>query len=236
MGNVLKKILVVEDESAIREFILINLKRAGYTVTESSCGEDALKLFGEDPSFDVVILDIMLPGVDGVAVCKEIRKINAEVGIIILSAKTQEIDKVTGLMVGADDYVSKPFSPSELIARVDSLYRRVAIAKTRVENNFKEKITLGDFTLNIRNRTLSKNSKVIDITQVEFQILEYFFSNPNTPLSRTSILRRVWGENHDGEEKIVDVNIRRLRMKIEDNPSFPKHIVTVWGMGYRWDE
>lgn len=232
----MKKILVVEDEDTIRDFIVINLNRAGYDVSECSCGEDALKLYNEGPHFDVVILDVMLPGINGISVFKEIRKLSSEVGIIILSAKAQEIDKVTGLMVGADDYVSKPFSPSELVARVDSVYRRVAISNTRKENNFKEKIKLGDFTLNIKNRSLTKNSNIIELTQVEFQILEYFFSNPNTPLSRSSILKRVWGEHNESDEKIVDVNIRRLRMKVEDNPSYPKHIVTVWGLGYQWNE
>ncbi len=232
----MKKILVVEDENTIRGFIVINLNRAGYDVEEACNGEEALRSYREGKNFDVVILDIMMPGIDGMTVCKELRKLSSEVGIIILSAKTQEIDKVTGLMVGADDYVSKPFSPSELVARVDSVYRRVAISQTRSENNFKEKLKIGNFTLNVKDRNLLKGAELVILTQVEFQIMEYFFSNPGTPLSRASILKRVWGEKYEGDEKIVDVNIRRLRMKIEDNPSSPQHIVTVWGLGYRWDE
>lgn len=232
----MKKILVVEDEEAIREFVIINLERAGYEVTEASCGEDALKIYEEDDSFDVVILDIMMPGIDGITVCKALRKKSLELGIILLSAKTQEMDKVTGLMMGADDYITKPFSPSELVARVDSVYRRVALASMRAENKFKEEIKSGEFTLNMRNRTLLKNQKLIELTQVEFQIMEYFFSNPSTALSRTDILNHVWGTEHAGEEKIVDVNIRRIRMKIEDDPSIPRHIVTVWGLGYKWEE
>lgn len=232
----MKKILVVEDEEAIREFVIINLERAGYEVTEASCGEDALKIYEEDDSFDVVILDIMMPGIDGITVCKALRKKSLELGIILLSAKTQEMDKVTGLMMGADDYITKPFSPSELVARVDSVYRRVALASMRAENKFKEEIKSGEFTLNMRNRTLLKNQKLIELTQVEFQIMEYFFSNPSTALSRTDILNHVWGAEHAGEEKIVDVNIRRIRMKIEDDPSIPRHIVTVWGLGYKWEE
>ena len=153
----------------------------------------------------------------------------------MLTAKTQEMDKVSGLMIGADDYVTKPFSPSELVARVDALYRRIAIAEMREENNFKEEIKSGEFLLNLRNRALSKSGRVIDLTQVEFQIMEYFFSNPGKALSRTDILTHVWGEAYYGEEKIVDVNIRRLRMKIEDQPSTPRHIVTVWGLGYKWE-
>lgn len=232
----MKKILVTEDEQAIREFIIINLQRAGYNVVEADCGEVALEKFEEDPdSFDIAILDIMMPGIDGFTVCKELRKKSSTIGIIMLTAKTQEMDKVSGLMIGADDYVTKPFSPSELVARVDALYRRIAIAEMREENNFKEEIKSGEFLLNLRNRALSKSGRVIDLTQVEFQIMEYFFSNPGKALSRTDILTHVWGEAYYGEEKIVDVNIRRLRMKIEDQPSTPRHIVTVWGLGYKWE-
>ena len=231
----MKKILVAEDEAAIREFVVINLQRAGYDVTEADCGEQALSLYEEQGDFDVAILDIMMPGIDGLTVCKELRKRSDEIGIIMLTAKTQEMDKVTGLMIGADDYVTKPFSPTELVARVDSVYRRVSLSKMRNENKFKDELTSGEFVLNIRSRTLTKSGRFIDLTQVEFQIMEYFFSNPSTALSRTDILKHVWGEEYFGEEKIVDVNIRRLRMKIEDEPSTPRHILTVWGFGYKWE-
>lgn len=232
----MKKILVCEDESAIRDFVVINLQRAGYEVVEADCGETALKKYDEcGGDFDVAILDVMMPGIDGFQVCKELRNRNGGIGIIMLSAKTQEMDKVTGLMLGADDYITKPFSPSELTARVDSLYRRVAMSGANSENNFKEELKSGIFTLNLRNRSLTKNGEIIDLTQVEFQIMEYFFSKPGTALDRTDILNHVWGEQYVGEEKIVDVNIRRLRMKVEDEPSNPKYIVTVWGLGYKWD-
>lgn len=232
----MKRILVVEDEDAIREFVVINLQRAGYDVVEANSGEAALQKYEENHGeFDVAILDIMMPGIDGLTVCKELRKKSGNLGIIMLTAKTQEMDKVTGLMLGADDYVTKPFSPSELVARVDSLYRRVAIAEIREENNFQEELVSGDFVLNLRNRALKKKGRMIELTQVEFQIMEYFFSNPGVALDRTNILTHVWGEAYYGEEKIVDVNIRRLRMKIEDEPSNPKHIVTVWGLGYKWE-
>ncbi len=232
----MKRILVVEDEDAIREFVVINLQRAGYDVVEAGSGEMALQKYEENHGeFDVAILDIMMPGIDGLTVCKELRKKSGNLGIIMLTAKTQEMDKVTGLMLGADDYVTKPFSPSELVARVDSLYRRVAIAEMREENNFQEELVSGNFVLNLRNRALKKKGRMIELTQVEFQIMEYFFSNPGVALDRTNILTHVWGEAYYGEEKIVDVNIRRLRMKIEDEPSNPKHIVTVWGLGYKWE-
>lgn len=233
----MKRILVAEDEQVIREFEVINLKRAGYDVFEAENGEQALKIYDqEDGNFDVAVLDIMMPGeYDGLAVCRELRKRSNTIGIIMLSAKTQEMDKVSGLMMGADDYVTKPFSPSELVARVDAVYRRVALAEMRSENHFKEEIRSGEFSLNLRNRTLMKKGSPIELTQVEFQIMEYFFSNPGTALDRTDILKHVWGEAYFGEEKIVDVNIRRLRMKVEDEPSNPKHIVTVWGLGYKWE-
>ena len=232
----MKRILVVEDEDAIREFVVINLQRAGYDVVEANSGEAALQKYEENHGeFDVAILDIMMPGIDGLTVCKELRKKSGNLGIIMLTAKTQEMDKVTGLMLGADDYVTKPFSPSELVARVDSLYRRVAMAEMEEENNFQEELVSGDVVLNLRNRALKKKGRMIELTQVEFQIMEYFFSNPGVALDRTNILTHVWGEAYYGEEKIVDVNIRRLRMKIEDEPSNPKHIVTVWGLGYKWE-
>ncbi len=234
----MKKVLIAEDESAIREIISITLKRAGYEVTEACDGQQALDIYhSKNGEFDVVLLDIMMPNVDGLAVCKSLRNESSTVGIIMLTAKTQEMDKVSGLLMGADDYITKPFSPSELMARVDSVYRRVALnTQTTAQQPVRaDKITLEPFELNLRNRTLSKRGVFIELTQVEFQIIEYFFSNPGMALSRTDILKEVWGESYFGDEKVVDVNIRRLRMKVEDEPSIPKHLVTVWGMGYKWN-
>lgn len=230
----MKRILIVEDEAAIREFEAINLKRVGYSTVEAGSGEEALDIYDNDSGgFDIALLDISMPGMDGFALCKELRKRSSTLGIIMLTARTQEIDKISGLMLGADDYITKPFSPTELLARVDSLYRRVEMLG-KATPKVTEELTLGEFTLNLRRRTLTKNGKNIELTQVEFQIIEYFFTNPDTALDRTDILNRVWGEAYFGEEKIVDVNIRRLRMKIEDEPSNPKHLMTVWGMGYKW--
>lgn len=232
----MKRILVCEDEASIRDFVVINLKRSGYEVVEAGSGEEALQKFEDyKGDVDIALLDIMLPGMDGFAVCKELRQKSSSMGIIILTARTQEMEKVGGLMMGADDYVTKPFSPSELMARVDALYRRVMALRSREEISYLEEIESGDFVLNLRSRTLLKQGQPIELTQVEFQIMEYFFTNPGKALSRTNILTRVWGEEYFGEEKIVDVNIRRLRMKIEEDPSSPQYILTVWGMGYKWN-
>jgi len=232
----MKKIIVAEDETSIREFIVINLKMSGYDIYEAENGEEALMEYSTSPDeIDILLLDIMMPIMDGLEVCKKVRAIDKNIGIILLTAKTQETDKVNGLVSGADDYITKPFSTSELIARVDAVYRRVEISKGRVlETNSKERVLSGDFTLDIRNRTLEKNGSQIDLTQVEFQILEYFFLNPGAALSRTAILNYVWGVDYIGEEKIVDVNIRRIRMKVEIDPSSPTHLITIWGIGYKW--
>ncbi len=232
---IMKKILVAEDEDTIREFVVINLKRSGYEVYDVNNGTDALAAYDKSGgSFDIALLDVMMPGMDGMTVCRELRRRTGSLGIIMLTAKSQEMDKISGLMNGADDYITKPFSPSELMARVDALYRRVALRDTS-EQTFCEELRSGDFLLNLRNRTLNKKGESIELTQVEFQIMEYFFTNAGTALSRSDILKHVWGEEYFGEEKIVDVNIRRLRMKIEDQPSSPKHIVTIWGFGYKWE-
>ena len=232
----MKRILIVEDETAIREFEAINLKRVGYDITEAGSGEEALEIYDNDfEGFDIALLDISMPGMDGFALCKELRKRSDTLGIIMLTARTQEMDKISGLMLGADDYITKPFSPTELLARVDSLYRRVEMQNKKSAPVQNDDITLGEFTLNLRRRTLVKNGVNIELTQVEFQMVEFFFTNPDVALDRTEILNKVWGSNYYGEEKIVDVNIRRLRKKIESDPSNPQHLVTVWGMGYKWN-
>lgn len=230
----MKKVLVLEDEEAIRGFVVLNLKRAGYETIEAATGEDALVLFDQNPDIDVAVLDVMLPGIDGLEVCKTIRASNQKVGIIMLTAKSQENDKVAGLMNGADDYVSKPFSPLELIVRVDSLYRRVQLMKGNAQENSDE-IKDGPFILNTKSRRLEKNGKKVEVTQVEFQLMRHFLENTGKAFSREEIFRKVWSDNFGGDRhKIVDVNIRRLRLKIEDDPSNPTYIQTVWGFGYRW--
>ena len=225
----MKKVLVLEDESSIRSFIVINLRRAGYEVIEAETGEEALEKLKEHADVRVALLDIMLPGIDGFEVCRRIRATNATIGIIMLTARSQEMDKVTGLMTGADDYVTKPFSPAELLARVDALYRRIGGSE-----NTEDVLSSGPFVLHLRSRTLDKNSEHIRLTQTEFAIMKLFMENPGRALSREDILHAVWGADYNGEVKIVDVNIRRLRIKIEDDATEPEYITTVWGYGYKW--
>jgi len=226
----MKKILVLEDESSIRSFVVINLNRAGYEVIEAATGAEAFEQLRLHPDVKVAILDIMLPDTDGFEVCRKLRTADPHIGIIMLTARTQEMDKVTGLMTGADDYVTKPFSPAELTARVDALFRRTSTLGTSDDGE----IVQGPFRLNTRNRTLEKDSVRIKLTQVEYSIMKMFMDNPGKALSREDILNTVWGRDYFGELKIADVNIRRLRIKIEDDPTNPIYITTVWGYGYKW--
>lgn len=229
-----KRILICEDEDSIRDFVVINLQRSGYQTVDVNCGEKALELFEQDSNFDIALLDIMMPGIDGFEVCKQLREKSKTMGIIMLSAKSQEMDKVTGLMLGADDYVEKPFSPTELVARVDAVYRRVSMLTQHDKDETQKVLTSGPFELNQKSRTLTKNGELIELTQVEYQIIEYFVKNTDIALERNTILEQIWGDNYFGDVKIVDVNIRRLRVKIEDESSKPQFIQTVWGFGYKW--
>ena len=233
----MSRILIIEDEESIAELEKDYLELSGFEVEIESKGDVGLKRALEE-EFDLYILDLMLPGMDGYQVCREIRT-TSQVPIIMLSAKGEVFDKVLGLELGADDYMTKPFSVSELLARVKALCRRVGRTAGGDE---KEKetplgmLTSGEFVLDENRRVLLKAGQPIELTQVEFQIMELFFRNPGIALVREKILKGVWGENYFGDVKIVDVNIRRLRMKVEDEPSHPAHILTVWGYGYRWEE
>ena len=226
----MKKVLILEDEINIRSFVVINLKRAGYDVIEAGTGQEALDRLQQYPDIGVAILDIMLPDMDGFEVCRRIRATNKQMGVIMLTARTQEMDKVTGLMTGADDYVTKPFSPAELTARIDALFRRLGGDSATSA----DVLAQGPFVMNTLNHTLEKNGNRIRLTQVEYAIVKLFMQNPGRALSRETILAAVWGREYEGELKIVDVNIRRLRIKIEDDTANPKHITTVWGFGYKW--
>ena len=225
----MKKVLVLEDEANIRSFIVINLRRYGYEPVEAETGEEALDRLRENPDIGVALLDVMLPGIDGLAVCRAVRK-QSSVPIIFLTALSDEDDKLRGYELGADDYVTKPFSPSELIARIDALYRRLGNS----QDDTGGVLISGPFRLNPANRIFEKNGERIRLTQTEFAIMNLFMTHPGKALSRGDILSAIWGDDYAGELKIVDVNIRRLRIKIEDDPTNPTYITTIWGYGYKW--
>ena len=224
-----EKILVLEDEIGIRSFVSINLKREGYEIIEAGSGSEAIEKITEHNDISIALLDVMLPDMSGIEVCKYIRQKFDQVGIIMLTAKAQEEDKLEGFISGADDYMVKPFSIKELLVRVSALIRRVK----KDENKFKSNEIISDpFILNIDKRKLYKNGIEIELTPTEFSIVKYLMVNAKKSLSRDQILSEVWGSNYLYDFKIVDVNIRRIRNKIEDDPSKPKYIQTVWGYGY----
>ncbi|MBF1295040.1 MAG: response regulator transcription factor [Parvimonas sp.] len=225
----MSKILLVEDEENIRLFTKINLEREGFEVLEAESGEIGVELaLKYNPQ--VVILDVMLPGIDGFEVCKILREKLPKIGIIMLTAKTQDVDRINGLESGTDDYLSKPFNPVELILRIKSLIRRLVSIK-----NSSDLISIYPFKLDLYSKNFYKDGKEIELTPTELTIITIFMSNPGRAFSRNELLNMTWGEEFDGDIKIVDVNIRRLRAKIEDNSSKPKYIETVWGTGYRWN-
>lgn len=230
LENKKHKILIVEDEDSIRKFIKINLERNNFTVTEASTGEEGLKK-AQYEKIDVVILDIMIPGIDGYGVCEILREEYPTMGIIMLTAKSQDVDKIMGLEYGTDDYMIKPFNPMELVLRVKSLLRRIDTSK--IEEN-KEIIEDGPYKIDIYSRKFYKNNEEIELTPTEYAIIKIFIENPGKAFKRDEILNWIWGYDFFGDSKTVDVNIRRLRAKVEDDSSNPKYIQTVWGVGYRW--
>ena len=215
-----KNVLILEDEDNIRSFVVINLKRAGYNTVEFALGEEAVAYVRNHNDVDI----------DGFEVCRRIRGSGSRMGIIMLTALSQENDKINGFMTGADDYVGKPFSVVELVARVDALYRRLTQGSFNADL-----ITSGPFSLNLRSRELKKNGARIELTQVEYLIMKNFLENRGKALSRDDIMNAVWGKDYHGDLKVVDVNIRRLRLKIEDDAASPKYISTIWGFGYKWE-
>ena len=225
--------MVLEDEYAIRSFVTLNLKREGYEVIEAESGEQAIELYNANPDIKVAILDVMLPGIDGFEVLKHLREKNPQMGVIMLTARTHEQDKVLGLEYGADDYISKPFSPTELVARIRSLIRRLTSSQIDEKQDI---LKSGPFNLNLSDRKFYKAEEEIELTPKEFEILELFLKNAKKSLSRDQILNEIWGKNYFGDLKVVDVNMRRIRKKIEDDPAEPRFLKTVWGYGYRWEE
>ncbi|CUU48028.1 response regulator transcription factor [Clostridium beijerinckii] len=228
----METILVVEDELSIRSFICLNLRKKKYEVLEAENGEEALSIFN-NRKIDIVLLDLMLPGIDGFEVCQKIRDISQSVGIIMLTARSQEEDRVKGLVEGADDYLLKPFSMVELEARIISLARRLNHVYSKKESSV---IKSGPFELDVINKKVSRLGKDIKVTPTEYCLLQFLINDKNKVFTRNDILDEVWGINYVGDEKVVDVNIRRIRRKIENDPSAPEYLRTDWGYGYLWKE
>ncbi len=229
MSNI---ILIVEDESSIRKFIKINLERNGFKVLEAESGEEGIEIARKE-KIDIVLLDIMLPGIDGFEVCKILRHEYPTLGIIMLTAKSQDIDKIMGLEYGTDDYMTKPFNPTELVLRVKSLVRRIEVSE---DIELSSILISGPFKIDTYSRKFYKNDDEIELTPTEYSIAKLFIENSGKAFKRDEILNLVWGYEFVGDSKIVDVNIRRLRAKIENDSSNPDFIETVWGVGYRWKE
>ena len=223
----MEKILIIEDEESIRGFLKINLNRNGFEVLETDNGEEGLNIL-ELQNPVLVILDVMLPGMNGFEVCKKIREKKDKIGIIMLTAKGQDMDKIMGLEYGADDYMVKPFNPMELLLRIKAILRRIGGNK---ENNI---IRNGIFTIDSYGKKVFKGGKEIDLTPKEYSLIKLFIENPNKAFSRDELLDLVWGKDYFADSKIIDVNIRRLRSKIEDSSSKEGYIETIWGLGYRW--
>jgi two-component system alkaline phosphatase synthesis response regulator PhoP len=224
-----EKILLIEDEASIRGFLKINLKRNNFDVLECDNGEEGIQIaLLERPK--IVILDVMLPGIDGFEVCKILREKISDIGIIMLTAKGQDMDKIIGLEYGADDYIVKPFNPMEVILRIKAILRRIG-----KEEKGNEILENGPFKIDLYSQKVSKNDVELDLTPKEYLLMKLFLENPKKAFTRDELLNILWGKNYFGDLKIIDVNIRRLRAKIENDSSAPKYIETIWGTGYRWN-
>lgn len=223
------KILVVDDEHSIVELLKYNLENSGYEVKEAYDGEEALNMVSQE-RFDLIILDLMLPKIDGIEVCKRLKEEYFHIPIIMLTAKSSEADKVLGLNIGADDYITKPFSVKELIARVNALLRLIGEME---KQNDREIINIGKLKIDLERHEVEKNGKLLDLTLKEFELLKILVENKGKVLSRNILLDRVWGYDFYGETRTVDVHIRNLRKKIEDDDKNPQYIETVRGVGYR---
>jgi DNA-binding response OmpR family regulator len=229
-----KKILVVDDDPAILELVGYNLSKEGYEVIKAYDGEEALKI-ANDEDVDMFIVDIMLPGIDGFELVRKIRAIEKykNTPVIFLSAKGEEFDKVLGLELGADDYITKPFSVRELLARVKAIFRRLSTA-TQSKEERPKKIIAKDLEIDVEKYEVKVRGKKVNLTPLEFELLRFLAENEGKVFSRDVLLDKLWGYDYYGDTRTVDVHIRRLRTKIEEDPSNPKYIITVRGKGYKF--
>ena len=223
----MKKVLVLEDEASIRSFIVINLQRAGYEVVEAECGEEALQKLQDNPDTRVCLLDIMLPDIDGFEVCRRIRMSNAQIGIIMLTARAQEMDKVTGLMTGADDYVTKPFSFREMVSRV-----RAQLRRTQWEKDDPTVRRYGKLTIFLNEHRAAADGKTLNLSPKEYDILCKLMEKPNWVVTREQLLSSIWGDEYEGEMRTVDMHMTNLRRKL-DEAGAKDYIQTVRAVGYK---
>ena len=223
------RVLLVEDEAAIRKFVKINLVKEGYIVSDFPSAEEALEACKEE-SFDIAVLDIMLEKMDGVTLLKILREVYPNMAIIMLTAKSEDIDKINAFESGADDYISKPFNPKELILRIKSISRRLIVDKKE-----EKEIVLGKFRIDLNLKDFYLDDELIELTPTEFGIIKYLIENANKLVKRKEIVKTVWGYDYLMDTKLVDVNISRLRKKIEKDPSNPEHLKTIWGEGFTFE-
>ncbi|MBT8116353.1 MAG: response regulator transcription factor [Gammaproteobacteria bacterium] len=230
-----REILLVEDNTEIAHLVMLHLGDTGMRVTHAAHGNDGLQRALQQ-SFDLVILDLMLPDIDGMEICRAIRNSDDYTPVMMLTARSSELDRVLGLEIGADDYISKPFSIRELVARVKALLRRVDSCTNRLNTNPPEALRLGELEIDPATRAVQLNDRTVDLTAREFDLLWHFASHPGRVFTRGQLLDYVWGYGHEGYEHTVNSHINRLRAKIEHDPSSPQYVLTVWGVGYRFAE
>lgn len=230
-----KKILIIEDHTDLANILSLNLSDLEYKVKHADDGLKGLN-FLENESFDLVILDLMLPGMDGLEICRRIRNLNNYTPVLMLTSKSSEIDRVLGLEIGADDYVTKPFSVREVMARIKALFRRVEAFTTAPENDEKNNIIFGSLEVEIDTHKVSVKGRSVDLTAREFELLHHFVKRPGRVYSRAQLLDLVWGYGHEGYEHTVNSHINRLRAKIELDPTNPEYILTIWGVGYKFND
>jgi DNA-binding response OmpR family regulator len=230
-----RKILVVEDNKDLAQLLKIHLSDLSYKVELSFDGDSGFAK-AESENYDLIILDLMLPGIDGLEICRRLRQKPAYTPILMLTSKSTELDRVLGLEMGADDYVTKPFSIRELMARVKAIFRRIDELKFDRQGNKPQVISTEDLVIDPEKRKVSLKGKPIDLTAKEFDLLLFFSQHPGRVFTRSQLLDDVWGYGHDGYEHTVNSHINRLRAKIEENPSQPLYILTVWGVGYKFSD
>lgn len=231
----IKKILVIEDNTDIANLVLVNLRGKNMRVDHVAEGNQGLhKALSGD--YELVILDLMLPGLDGMEICRQMREQKNYTPVLMLTARTSELDRVLGLEVGADDYLTKPFSVPELVARVSAILRRAEQYQGATGDGGSEKLLIGDISIDPDTREVFLGERDVELTAKEFDLLWYFASNPGRVYTRSQLLSKVWGYGHDGYEHTVNSHINRLRAKIEVDPAKPQYVLTVWGVGYKFSQ